>query len=349
MSLRRQHWILALELLALAPVMASAGSAHAAATALGVRPARPADDSSHGESRWAEEWQVLAFEPAGRGFASITFVAGPIPRIAVEAHAGSEKVAAGVMLPYGLVPHRGPGVTIVNRPDDAPQQASSISYTGGRYVVDLTTPVRGHLTITVQRPGVTVGPWRLGREPIVKGGPPTYVPGSMRWSVPVAVGTASGWLENDGHRITLDNWRAYHDHTWGHFRRASSSWTHWDFAVATAQGEAWILNGLEPTDGRYHALPNDRRWQGVLIHATRSRVDTCQARITRHGWEAMHLSWDYWLPSSVRARCGTTTLTVQPAWKPWRLGGLSDAILGNSPLAGGNGWIEHAVPPVPTS
>ncbi len=341
----------------LLPLVLLAATAQAAfATPLPVRPARPADDAVLAKPGWAEEWRVLAFDPATHGYLSLSLVSGPIPLIAVTARAGGETVSAGAELPYGLQPHQGPGVTIANLPDNAPPQPNSLSYVGGRYVVDLTWPARGRLTIVPQRAGVTVGPWHLGGEPIFRGGPPTYVPGDMRWSVPVAVGTASGSLEADGHKITFNGWRAYQDHTWGRFRRSSSSWTHWDFAVRSPRaGEAWILNGLEPTDGRYYALPNDRRWQGVLVHATRRGVETCQARIVRRGWDSRPLnltgaSFDYWLPTYVRALCGTKTLAVSPLARPWPFfGGFNGGVLAASPLAAGNGWIEHAVPIVPTS
>src|SRR5262245_56929325 len=103
----------------------------------------------------------------------------------------------------------------------------------------------------------------------------------MSWSVPVAAGSASGWLQADGHRIELRGWRAYHDHVWGQFRRAATSWEHWDFVLKSPRpGEAWILNGLEATNGGPEYDPRDDRWQGVLVHVTAGRVQTCHARIT---------------------------------------------------------------------
>jgi len=178
----------------------------------------------------------------------------------------------------------------------------------------------------------------------------------MRWTVPVATGTVSGSIEADGHRVTLDGWRAYHDHVWGQFRRSSSSWTHWDFAIVTPRpGEAWIVNGLEPTDGRYFALPSDRRWQGVVVHATPRGLETCRARIVRRGWESRSLNiggwgWDYWLPTYVRVRCGSATVFVRPAARPWPFfDAFSGGALASSPLASGKGWIEHAVPVFPNT
>jgi hypothetical protein len=340
-------------LVGLLPLAAPASSA---APALPIRAARLADDLPQGPSRWTQEWRVLAFHPGTRGFLAISLVGGPIPLITVQGREGGVHLSTGAELPYGLRPHRGPGVTVANLPDNGPPQDNSLSYAGGKWIVDLTWPVRGRLVITPQRIGVTVGPWRIGREPIVRGGPPTYVPGSLRWTVPVPAGVVSGWVEADGKRISLAGWRAYHDHTWGRFRRSSATWTHADFAVLSPRaGEAWIVYGLEPTDGRYHALPDDRRWQGVVVHATRLRVTTCRASVVRRGWEQRNLNlggwaWDYWLPTFVRARCGAAGVSVRPEARPWPLfGGFSGGVLASSPLPAGNGWIEHALPVAPNS
>jgi hypothetical protein len=201
----------------------------------------------------------------------------------INARSGAKTVVGNATLPYGLLPHHGPGVTIANLPDNAPPQPNSLSYARGHYSVDLTLTVRGHLTIVPGRAGVTVGPWHLGPERVFPGD--YTVPGRMKWSVPVATGTVSGWLESDGRRIELHRWRAYQDHVWGQFRRSSTTWAHWDFVLKTPRpGEAWILNGLEPTKGGFETYPHDERWQGVLVHATPRGVAACQAKITRRGW-----------------------------------------------------------------
>lgn len=342
--------------LSLVALVAAGAGAAAAGRSLPVRPARPPDGVAHPRTGWNEEWRVIAFDPATRGSVAIYFVARPVPLLEVQIRQGSKAASDGAELPNGLLRHRGPGVTIANLPDNAPPQANSLSYVRGKYVVDLTWPARGHLTIVPRRSGVTVGPWHLGKERAFPANPPSFVPGTMVWSVPVAVGTAQGWIEADRRRVTLRGWRAYHDHTWGRFRLASPSWTHSDFALVSPRpGEAWIVNGLEPTDGRYYALPKDRRWQGVLVHATRSGVATCNARVARTGWRSYFLNvggfgWDYRLPGSVRAQCGGRVLSVQPAARRWPLfRAFSGGRLASSPLGRGNGWIEHGVPPVPTS
>jgi hypothetical protein len=339
--------------LALLMVLTAAPSA---AGALAIRPARPADDVAHPDNGWNEEWRVIAFDPRTHGSVAIYFVARPVPLLSVQVRVGAKAASTGAELPYGLLPHPGPGVTIANRPDAAPPQPNSLSYVRGHYVLDFTWPARGHLTIVPRRAGVTVGTWHLGKERVLPANPPRYVPGTMLWSVPVAVGTASGWIEADRTRVTLRGWRAYHDHIWGRYRLASSTWAHSDLAVVSPRpGEAWILHGLEPTPDGYHTTPNDRAWQGVLVYATPSGVTACRARVERSGWRSYFLNllgsgWDYFLPTQVRGRCGRRSVTARTMSIPWPVfGGFSGGVQASSPLAAGNGWLEHRVPVLPNT
>jgi WD40-like Beta Propeller Repeat len=317
----------------------------AARPALPMRAARPADDARLSGARWEEDWRVLALDPASQGYAVVTFVAGPVPALWISARSGTKKVAGGSELANGLLPHRGPGVTVANLPDNAPPQANSLSYARGRYTVDLTYTVRGHLTIVPGRAGLTVGPWHLGPERVFPGD--YTVPGRMWWSVPVATGTVSGWLESQGQRIVLRGWRVYQDHVWGQFRRSSTTWTHWDFVLKTPRpGEAWILNGLEP---KYDIYPHDNRWQGVLIHATPRGVSACQARITRRAWiDGFTSNTPWYMPTIVRAGCGRLALSAK-APRPWLVGGFLGGVGGSAALPGGAGWIEHGVPQMPNT
>ena len=327
---------------------ALSGTAASSANApLPVRRARPADDNRLSGPRWEEDWRILALDPASRGYAVVTFVAGPVPMLFVSARSGATTVAGDGTFANGLLPHNGPGVTIANLPDNAPPQRNSLSYAQGRYSVDLTFPVRGHLAIAPRRAGITVGPWHLGAERVFPGD--FSVPGLMKWSVPVATGTVTGWLESSGRRIELEGWRAYHDHIWGQFRRSSTTWTHWDFVLESPRpGEAWILNGLEPTNG-FDSWPHDARWQGMLVHVTPSDVDACQPRITRRAWLGGWTSnTPWWVPTIVRARCKGLALNVR-APRPWPVGGFLGGIGGSAPLPGGSGWIEHGVPQMPNT
>ena len=330
------------------PRSRATSAASAVRPALPVRAARPADDVPLSGARWEEDWRVLALDSASHSYAVVTFVAGPVPEMFITARSGAKTVSGSGEFAHGLLPHRGPGVTIANLPDNAPPQPNSLSYARGRYSVDLTFPVRGHLTIVPGRAGVTVGPWHLGPERVFPGD--TIVPGRMNWSVPVATGTVTGWLESNGRRIMLDGWRAYQDHIWGRFRRSSTTWAHWDFVLKTSsRGEAWILNGLEPTNGGFETYPHDNRWQGVLVHVTRSGVAACQTRITRRGWIG---GWTnntpWWVPTIVRARCKHLALGVK-APRPWPVGGFLGGVGGSAPLPEASGWIEHGVPQMPNT
>jgi hypothetical protein len=110
----------ALVVLAVLAATGGPGPSRAATRALPIRPARPADNVAQPASRWTQEWRVLAFDPASRGFLALYLVGGLIPLIEVEARSGSRRLATGATLPYGLLKHEGPGVTIANLPDNAP-------------------------------------------------------------------------------------------------------------------------------------------------------------------------------------------------------------------------------------
>lgn len=321
-----------------------------AAVTLPERPARTSDDVRQSAAGWDEDWRVIALDPASGGYANLTLVGGPIPRIIVRAHAPSGTIENDATLVNGLLPHDGPGVTIALVRDNGPTEANSLSYANGRYTVRLTYPVQGVLTIVPSRPAVTVGPWHLGPEPIFPPSGQTTTPGRMWWSVPVATGTVSGWLASEGTRIDLKSWRAYHDHVWGRFHRSSTTWSHWDFVLKSpAPNEAWILNGLDPTQGALEVQANDAHWQGVLLHVTPRGMSTCIARITRSGWLSGFATNTPWrIPTSVRAQCGGSTLAVH-APSPWPAGGFLGGIGGSAPLPGGTGWIEHGMPLLPNS
>jgi hypothetical protein len=210
-----------------------------------------------------------------------------------------------------------------------------------------------HLVISPQRVGPTVGPWRLGRLQ-TSWNPSSFVPGTRVWSVPVATGRGSGWIVVDGRRLTFRGWRAYHDHTWGRFSLAASSWLHSDFAVVSPRpGEAWIVNGLEPSNGAYRTQPNDRVWQGALVHATGSRLVTCSARVHRSGWRRnISNGWFYLLPDRVQASCaraGSFVFRPEGGFRGVDGFGIAQEVGGSKPTRGGSGWIAHAMTPFPNS
>ncbi len=213
-------------------------------------------------------------------------------------------------------------------------------------MVDLAYPLaKGRIVVTPRRAGLTVGPWLLGPEPVYTTSPATKVTGTRHWSVPVATGSASGWIELEYLRVAVRGWRAYHDHTWGRFRFETPSWYHADFAVVISRGgEAVILNGLEVGgEGPYRWPGNVRRWRGVLLRAGPGGVRACRATVRRSGWQVV---WDrgdpYRYPLRVSAGCrGGTSLTVERPLPLWQWYPIMHSARGDGPLPGRVGWAEH--------
>ena len=137
------------------------------------------------------------------------------------------------------------------------------------------------------RPGVTAGPWRLGRQPVYDPEPTRWERASMTWSALVLAGRVEGWVAWDDVRYDVSGWQAYLDHTWGRFRDHDGAWDHWDRAVShRGRGESWLLQGLEtrPGGGVLDPRPDDRRWRGVLVHVTPRSITSCRPTIRRSGW-----------------------------------------------------------------
>jgi hypothetical protein len=85
---------------------------------------------------------------------------------------------------------------------------ASLGYASGKYVVEARSGAgAAHLEIVPRRIGPTVGPWKLGRHQ-TRWNPAAFVPGTRTWSVPVAAGSATGWVEVDGRRLAFRGWRA---------------------------------------------------------------------------------------------------------------------------------------------
>jgi hypothetical protein len=93
-------------LVALAMIVPGAPAAAKEST-LPLRLAQPADDAVLSASGWAEEWRVLAFDPATHGYVAISFVSGPIPMFAAEGRQGGQHVAAERRCRTGCSPSRG--------------------------------------------------------------------------------------------------------------------------------------------------------------------------------------------------------------------------------------------------
>lgn len=341
-------------LVALVLVPLANGGGPLSVRSLGVRPAVPADDNSKpGATEW---WQLLAFDPASRTTVRVVFLARPWANFRVTVVKRGEAAVGLAGDGMAIVPQSKPGVAMVGTspPPGVEPPRASLGYASGKYVVEARSGAgAAHLEIVPRRVGPTVGPWKLGRHQ-TSWNPAAFVPGTRTWSVPVAAGSATGWVEVDGRRLAFRGWRAYHDHTWGQFSLAESNWVHSDFAVVSPRpGEAWIVNGLEPSDGAYRTEPNDRRWQGVLVHAVGGRLVTCSARVHRSGWLRNNSgSWFYLLPDRVQAACADgTSFAFRPdgGFRGVDGFGIAQEVGGSKPTRGGTGWIAHATPPVPNS
>jgi hypothetical protein len=341
-------------LVVLAVVPVASGSGPFAARPLKVRPAVPADDySKPGATEW---WQLLAFDPGSRTVVRAVFMSRPLTNFRITVLRRNE--AASVLAGDGMaiVRQSSPGVAMVGTspPPGAEPPRASLRYKGGSYVVEARSGAgAAHLEIFPKRAGPTVGPWQLGPHK-TSWNPPAFVPGRRTWSAPVATGSASGWIEVDGRRLSFRRWRAYQDHTWGQFSLAESNWVHSDFAVVSPRaGEAWILNGLEASDGAYRTQPNDRLWQGVLVHARGKSLVTCSARVHRSRWTRnISSGWFYLLPDVVQAGCARAgSFAFRPAggFRGVDGFGIAQEVGGSKPTRGGTGWIAHATPPVPNS
>jgi len=323
-------------------------------TTLKVRPAVPADDSSKpGATEW---WHLLAFDPGSQTFVRAVLLAKPYANFRITVLKGAQPATVLAADGMAIVPQSGPGVTMVGTspPPGVEPPRISLRYAGRRYVVDARSGAgAAHIEIVPSRAGPRVGPWKLGPHR-TSWNPPAFVPGTRNWSVPVATGRATGWVEIDGRRLDFHGWRAYHDHTWGQFSLAESNWVHSDFAVVSPRaGEAWILNGLEASDGKYRTEPNDRLWQGVLVHARGRSLVTCSARVHRSGWlRNIADGWFYLLPDRVQAACargGSFVFRPRGGFRGVDGFGVAQEVGGSKPTQRGDGWIAHAMPPVPNS
>jgi hypothetical protein len=341
-------------LLALVASPLASGSGPLAVRPLEVRPAVPADDSSKpGATEW---WQVLAFDPRSGTFVRAVFLSRPWANFRVTVLRRNETATVLAGDGMAIVRQSSPGVAMVGTspPPGVEPPRASLRYTGGRYVVETHSGAgAAHMEIVPKRAGPTVGPWRLGPHK-TSWNPPAFVPGRRTWSAPVATGSATGWVEIDGRRLSFRRWRAYQDHTWGQFSLAESNWVHSDFAVVSPRpGEAWILNGLEASDGAYRTQPNDRLWRGVLVHARGKNLVTCTARVRRSGWRRnISSGWFYLLPDRVQASCaraGSFAFRPEGGFRGTDGFGIAQEVGGSKPTRGRTGWIAHAMPPVPNS
>jgi hypothetical protein len=273
--------------------------------------ARPDDDVAHPGST-TEWWYAHAIEPGTGNVVIASFFTAPVAASGGFLYTGDD-MQHWTRLSEAR-PHEGPGVTLSD---------GGISFDGetGTWVVDLESGgYRVHLELTDTRPGVTAGPLRFGDE-------------EMSWTVPVATGFANGWfVDREGKRTEVRNWRAYHDHNWGDFNLESTQSAGWEWAaVHEGPGEAKLLGGINQLDGDF---------DGALVNVTPTKTTGCQPTLEKKDWTSID-GFSY--PSTVVASCNgeSTRFTVtRPYVVPLTTHALTESV-GRSDAAGSIGLIEH--------
>jgi hypothetical protein len=306
-----------------------------------VRPAKDADAADHKyPASYLDWWRLHAVDPRTGRYLLI--------RIQTNSGRSLSAVVFDGHRWYG-------GVLQV----EDPWEAATLERVRRGWKLDLNgspPPVKGSLRLT-GRPGVTVGPWRLGLQVTYTNTPP-WEHGSLTWSALVPAGRLDGWVEFESLRVDIRGWRGYLDHTWGRMHLYSTAYQHWDFGVTHPRpGESWILHGLEPRPGgperpRTWTKPNDRLWQGVLVHATPRGVTTCRPRIARSGWFTTYrigLGSGGPYPAKVTATCGRKAITIR-RWHAdfrWNDEYRTQYWIGSGPTPNRAGFIQHILPEDP--
>ncbi len=313
---RRAHRVAAV-VVAAATIVATAR----AAEVVPIRGSR-ASDAAPRTGAWTEWWRLHGIQPRTGRYFTIEVQTRGVPELRMSLL--DPVPFTGASGADGLV-ERGAGTLL---------DVASLTRTadGWRMIVDHR---RGKAQLTVTgRPGVTAGPWRLGRQPVADTNPTRWERGSMTWAALVPAGRVDGWVSWDDVRYDVAGWHAYLDHTWGRFRNTDSAWDHWDRAVwHRGRGESWLLQGLEPRPGKpvLAPRPDDRRWRGVLVHVTPRGITSCRPTIRRSGWD--YVPDGATNPSTVAATCNGRTIT----FRRW------NAAFRQHMLADRSGFIEHRI------
>jgi hypothetical protein len=90
-----------------------------------------------------------------------------------------------------------------------------------------------------------------------------------------------------------------------------------------------------------------------IVDALLVALVTCSARVRRSGWlRNMADGWFYLLPARVQAAFahgGSFVFRPQEGFRGVDGFGIAQEVGGSKPAQNGNGWIAHAMPPVPNS
>jgi hypothetical protein len=307
--------------LAVVAVATIGAAAQAAVSGPPVRAARPADAAPR-VGAWTEWWRLHGLEPRTGRYFIIEIQTRGVPELRMN------------LLDPGPFTGAGGADGFVERGNGTLLDVASLTRTAGgwRLVVDHR---RGKAQLTIRgRPGVTAGPWRLGRQPVYDTDPARWERASLTWSALVPAGRVDGWVAWDDVRYDVSGWHAFLDHTWGRLRDHDRAWDHWDRAVwHRGRGESWLLQGLETRPGGQvlDPRPDDRRWRGVLVHVTPRGVTTCRPTIRRSGWSYVPAGATN--PSVVAATCNGRTIT----FRRW------NAAFRQHMLADRSGFLEHRI------
>jgi hypothetical protein len=293
-----------------------------AAETLPLRGARVADAAPRDGEVWAEWWRLHGIEPRTGRYFTIEIQTRGVPPIELRMVLLDTRTFTGGSGADQLV-KRGEGMDILD--------VASLRRSGNAWRMVVNHRV-GKARLTIRgRAGVTVGPWRLGRQPVYDTDPARWERAWMSWSALIPAGRVDGWVAWGDVRFDVTGWHAYLDHTWGRFRDHDEAWDHWDKAVShRAPGESWVLQGLEPGPG-FGAIdprPDDRLWRGVLLHVTPRGITSCRPTVRRSGWASTNSGPTN--PSTVAATCRGRTIT----FRRWNAHPL---------LADRSGLIEHRI------
>ena len=306
------------QVVALALLVSSSGPSLAhpgvAPSRRGLAVARPADDVPHPGAR-TEWWYVHAIEPgSGRTVIAVFFTA-PIAAAAGFLYTPT-RITHWTQLSLRR-PQTGPGVHL---------STGGIHYdplTQRWLITEQAGGYRLQLRLSTTRPGITIGPHRVGDQ-------------QGSWTVPVATGRADGAITTPtGNRISIRNWRAYHDHNWGSFDLQSHAYQGWEWAAIHEQpGHAWLLGGINTLDGNF---------TGVLVYITPTNTSSCRPTLTRQDWKTFD---GLRLPLTITATCGRTHIAFH-VLRPYvvTIGNraLSESI-GRTTTPNSIGLIEHYAP-----
>jgi hypothetical protein len=263
----------AVVLLAVAAVLALAGTASAAAPpgAPHVRVARASDMADHPDVI-REWWTLHLLRPGSTQDLAVTVIRSD-REIGVAVGAGRPFVAAfAIDATATTLRARGTQGTLVAR---LGRHSLSMRITG---------PVlSGALRLDDTRRGPAALGFRFGTGFSELG--PTRPP-TLNWAALAATGRARGTLRLPTGSVGVHGWLGHFEHGWGRFFIVDPVWEYWDeYVVHTAGGGASIVFGMNRTDTLVDGgIPNDATWIGVMATVGARDTTVCRPAVARSGW-----------------------------------------------------------------